>query len=142
MTMSRTGTHRCRVCGRQLTDATSRAFGIGPECRRGMTAEQLRAALLDRARQDDPFRIPGDRPPSPVARRNNAIARAIIAQARAPESARCHHGGTPGACPECRREADPTRAAERIIREIRAERRAARDAAYRARLAQHQQRPA
>ena len=36
---------RCGKCGRTLTDAVSRAIGIGPECRKGM-GEELRKILV------------------------------------------------------------------------------------------------
>ncbi len=32
---------RCCVCGKALTDYTSKVYGIGPECRRGVPAEVL-----------------------------------------------------------------------------------------------------
>lgn len=34
---------RCCNCGRPLTDAESKVYGIGPECRRGLPAEWLDA---------------------------------------------------------------------------------------------------
>lgn len=34
-------TSRCCSCGRALTDARSKVYGIGPECRSGMAAAQL-----------------------------------------------------------------------------------------------------
>jgi hypothetical protein len=32
---------RCCVCGRTLRDATSKTYGIGPDCRAGIPAEVL-----------------------------------------------------------------------------------------------------
>jgi hypothetical protein len=43
----------------------------------------------------------------------NADARHTIEQAHA--TRRCEHDGIPGNCPLCRREADPARAAQRIV---------------------------
>ena len=34
-------TSRCCVCGRSLTDESSKVYGIGPECREGMSPEHL-----------------------------------------------------------------------------------------------------
>lgn len=128
---------KCRECGRPLTDATSRAFRIGPECRKGMTPGQLRASLQVAKEEAAPGYIPPDRPASPEGRHNNAQARAVIETASTPQRATCDHGGMPGACPTCRYEADPRNAAARIIREIQQERIAARDAAWRAWHAAH-----
>jgi uncharacterized protein DUF6011 len=139
--ITRTG-HTCRLCGRPLTDATSRAFRIGPECRRDMTPDQLRASLQVAKEEAAPGYIPPDRPASPQARHNNAQARAVVETASTPQRATCVHGGMPGACPTCRYEADPNNAAARIIREIQGERIAARDAAWRAWHAAHTVQPA
>lgn len=125
----------CRMCKRPLRDRTSRLFGVGPDCRRGMTDAQLRDALALTKAEADPAYIPPERPPSPQARHNNATARAVIERAVRPETATCHHDGIPGRCPQCRAEADPWRAARRIIGEIKAARLAVRDAAYEARHA-------
>lgn len=121
----------CRECGRPLSDATSRAFRIGPECRRGLSPEQLHAALRQAVAEADPGYIPPQRPASVRARRTSATARAIVAEASAPARVTCDHGGLPGRCPMCRREADPEQAADRIIAEVQADRRDARAAAYR-----------
>lgn len=112
----------------------SRLFGIGPECRKGMTTARLSAAAAQVRAKADPAYIPPQRPPSPQARRTNALARATIERARNPATATCHHDGTPGRCPQCRAENDPWQAAKRVIRLIRADRQAARDAAYEAYL--------
>lgn len=91
---------------------------IGPECRKGMTAAQLRDAMTRAAERDDPFRIPEERPASTQARVNNHNARAMAD----PDAVQlCRHENRVGACGDCRREADPWRAAERILREVRAE---------------------
>jgi hypothetical protein len=76
-----------------------------------MSAEQLADAL----RRNQPGYVPKDAParPSPTARRNHAeIARVT---APTPAAKRCTHEGVPGSCPLCRRDNDPSRAAERII---------------------------
>ena len=136
MTITRTG-HACRECGKPLTDRISKLFGVGPDCRRTMTDTQLQAAMRQTRAEADPGYIPPDRPASLRARRNNAQARATVARAQEPAKATCVHGGKPGACPMCRRDNDPWRAAERIIAEIQQERCAARDAAWRAWQAAH-----
>lgn len=121
----------CRECGRPLHDRISKLFRVGSDCRKGMTNEQLRAAMAQTRAEAAPGYIPPTRPASPRAQRTNAVARAVIEQAQQPARATCVHGGMPGACPDCRYEADPANAAARIIREIQTERRTARDAAYR-----------
>lgn len=105
----------CVRCGKPLTDPASRAFRIGPECRKGMNAVQLRDAMARAAEADDPFRIPAERAPSVQARINNHNARAV---ARPDGVQLCHHENVVGRCADCRREADPWRAAERIAREV------------------------
>jgi len=119
----------CRVCGRPLTDRTSRMFHIGPECRSRLSDAQLAASLRAAKQEAAPGYIPPTRPPSAEARVNNADARA---KAAAPDPDRvCHrHGGIEGACPQCRREADPNQAAARIIYDVQRERALLRDAAY------------
>lgn len=141
MSIERSGIRTCRVCGRPLVDATSRAFRIGPECRKGMTPDQLRASLQVAKREADPFYIPPDQPLSARAQHTNDRARQVVAEAAAPVAGRCRHDGIPGACPLCRQEADPTQCAARIIREIQAERLAARDARYEAWRTAHQAAP-
>jgi hypothetical protein len=126
----------CTECGRLLTDAASRAFRIGPECRKDMTTQQLRAAMLRAKQADDPFRIPEQRPASVQARINNHNARAAADPAALQL---CRHENRAGACADCKREANPWLAAERILGEVRtethAERRAARIAMQAARVA-------
>lgn len=100
---------RCRRCGAKLTDRFSRTLGYGPECRKAMTPDQL----ADAVRANQPGYIPRAAPPTAHARVTNAAARQTTEQARA--EPRCTHDGIPGNCPSCRREADPTRAAQRII---------------------------
>lgn len=41
-------TSRCCRCGRALTDDHSKVYGIGPECRAGLTADQLAAYFTPR----------------------------------------------------------------------------------------------
>lgn len=43
-------TTRCLNCGRKLTDPASKVYGIGPECRDGLSAATL-AALAERVGQ-------------------------------------------------------------------------------------------
>ncbi len=136
MSIDRIGNRTCRLCGRPLTDATSRAFRIGPECRKGLTPEQLRASLQVAKQEADPFHVPEPRPASMQARINNHNARAAVT----PEAVQlCRHENRAGACPDCRREADPHRAAERILCDVmgqsHAERRAERIAAQQGRYA-------
>lgn len=44
-------TTRCCCCGKQLTDATSKVYGIGPDCRRDLSRDTLArmAAAVGRA---------------------------------------------------------------------------------------------
>jgi len=107
----------CRECGRDLTDPVSLRYRIGPDCRQGMTPEQLLAALKLTKAEADPGYIPPTRPPSAQARHNHAAVQAVVQQADAPPTCQAH-GGILGQCPLCRHEqANP---AARIIREIRA----------------------
>ncbi|GAA4225988.1 hypothetical protein GCM10022254_09390 [Actinomadura meridiana] len=106
----------CVRCGKPLTDPASKALLVGPECRKGMNAVQLRDAAARAAERDDPFRIPAERAPSVQARVNNHNAREV---ARPDGVQLCHHENRAGACPDCRREADPWRASEVILREVR-----------------------
>jgi hypothetical protein len=92
-----------------------------------MTPAQLREALARAAAEADPGYIPPERPPSVLARINNAAARAAAAPPAPARLCGGGHGGVEGACPQCRREADPAQAAARIIAEIQAERAAERD---------------
>lgn len=119
----------CRVCGRTLTDRTSRMFRIGPECRTGLSDAQLAAALRAAKAEAAPGYIPQARPPSAEAISNNADARTKAA-APAPDRTCQRHGGIEGACPLCRRENDPNQAAARIIHDVQRERALMRDAAY------------
>ncbi|MUN41465.1 DUF6011 domain-containing protein [Actinomadura litoris] len=108
----------CTECGKPLTDPASRAFRIGPECRKGMTTAQLRDAMARAQEADNPFRIPEERPASIQARVNNHNARAMTE----PDGVQlCHHENVVGRCADCRREADPWRAAEMILRQVRAQ---------------------
>jgi len=130
VTITRIQDNRCRLCDRPLTDPASRVFRIGSECRKGMTPAQLRAAIKQAAEEADPGYIPPARPATGEALATNADARTVAEQASAPARNACVHGGMRGACPMCRREEDPTRAAERIITKILAERMTARQAAW------------
>lgn len=118
---------RCRVCGRGLSDLESRKRGVGPDCWANLTPQQQTHYLVLAAQAADPARIPPVRRPSAQALANNAAARAAtraVSRGRVCE----RHGGLIGACPQCRREANPDKAAARIIAEIRAEREQARRA--------------
>lgn len=108
----------CRICRRPLTDVVSRHRRVGPDCWARLSAAQQAKALALAAAERDPFQNPLTRPPSATARLNNANARRAVQPG---EGQLCHHENVVGRCPECRREADPTRAAERILREIRAQ---------------------
>jgi hypothetical protein len=128
-------TTRCRICGKDLRDPLSRRYGIGPDCRKTMTAAELADAL----RRNQPGHIPAARPPSAQALANNADARRATEE---PEVALCApHGGVRGSCALCRRDNDPNRAAERIIALIQVRREAERDARYAAWKAAHQPEP-
>lgn len=122
----------CRDCGRDLTDAMSRRIGIGPDCRKGMTGQQIRDAIALTAEMAKPGYIPPDRGASFEAKLTNAEARATVEAAQA-RAVCTRHGGLLGACAMCRQEEDPAFGVQRLIAEIRAERRAARDAAIVAR---------
>jgi hypothetical protein len=132
----------CRNCGRALSDRLSLRYRLGSDCRSGMTGEQLREALALTARERDlvreqaqPGYIPPARPASIAARATNAEARQVAAG----RPLCAEHGGLLGACAQCRAEADPAYGVRRVIREIRAERSADRNAAYAAALAQRRQ---
>jgi hypothetical protein len=85
-----------------------------------MTPRQLDEALRQALAEKDPGYIPPERPASPQARQNNTTAQQA---ATAPtQAALCQHDGIQSACPQCRRDNDPTQAAARIITEIRRER--------------------
>lgn len=128
MTPTRLATHTCRNCGKPLTDAVSRRFRIGPDCRKGMTGDQLRTAADLTKEEAKPGYIPPTRHATTEARMTNAAARHVVQQATTPGTCK-PHGGLIGQCPLCKRDGDPTQIADRVIREIQAERRAARDGA-------------
>lgn len=128
------GIDHCLRCGRQLR--ASRLPFLGDCCAKRVTPAQLEAMRVYAEQAADPFHIPEPRPLSLVGRRNNADARAAVT----PGAARlCRHDNQVGRCGDCRREADPARAAERILREVCAqpyrERRAERVAVWAARRA-------
>lgn len=126
---------RCSECRANLTDPLSRRYGIGPECRKTMTAAELADAL----RRNRPGHIPAARPTSAEARRNHAE---IVRVTETPTAAkRCVHEAIPASCALCRRDNDPNRAAERIIALIQARREVERDARYAAWKATHQPQP-
>jgi hypothetical protein len=134
MSINRLMSRTCRECGRELTDAVSRRFRTGPDCRKGMTGEQLRAAADLTKEEAKPGYIPPTRQLTIDARMTNAAARRTVQQATTPEV--CEHGSLPGRCPMCRRPNDTAHAAAmlaesvaRVIARVRAERRAARDGA-------------
>jgi len=100
----------CRICRKDLTDPLSRRYGIGLECRKGMTAEQLTDAI----RRNQPGYVPKATPPvSAQANRNHAEVQRVTAPVVAEKL--CSHDARPASCPLCRREADPWRCAKRII---------------------------
>lgn len=105
----------CTECGAPLTDPASRAFRLGPECRKGMTTEQLREAMQRAAAADDPFRVPEERAPSVTALVNNHNARA----AAAGDVKVCERHGTElGKCKSCARAHVIQTAAELIVEDI------------------------
>lgn len=126
---------RCRLCGTPVATLEARRRRVGSECWSRLTPEQKERALALAAREADPHYVPPARRPSAVALANRAAVRAAV-QAPAPEAVCARHGGVVGRCPQCRREADPTQAAARIIWEIQQERAAAREAAWQARVDQ------
>lgn len=102
----------CRGCHRELRDRFSRMLGYGPECRKGMTDAQLRAAV---ARNDPAYTPPAAvRPASAQARRNQAEVQRITAPEPAAKLCAAH-SCPPASCALCRRDNDPWRTAERII---------------------------
>lgn len=134
MTINRLMTRTCRSCGQPLTDAVSRRFRLGPDCRRGMTGQQLRAAADLTREEAKPGYIPPTKAATIDARMTNAAARRTVAQANTPDV--CEHDSLPDRCPTCRRPTDGAHASAllaeavtRFIAQIRAERRAARDQA-------------
>jgi hypothetical protein len=114
MTLTRLQSRTCRECGRDLTDGLSLRYRTGPDCRKTMTGEQLRAAMDLTKAENVPGYIPPDRPASVTARQNHA---AVQAAAEPPPTCAAH-GGILGQCPLCRHE--QTNPAARIIREIKA----------------------
>lgn len=135
MSINRLMARTCRSCGRELTDAVSRRFRVGPDCRKGMTGEQLRAAADLTKEEAKPGYIPPTRQLTIEARMTNAIARRTAEQAAAPQVCEAH-GGLIGKCPMCRTPNDAAHAAvmlaeavARVIAKVRDERRAARDGA-------------
>ncbi|MFB4312895.1 hypothetical protein [Actinomadura sp. 21ATH] len=114
--MSFRGIDHCLRCGRQLR-ASQETF-IGDCCAQRITPERLEAMRAYAQTVADPFHIPAPRPMSVQGRINNANARAA-GDANAVQL--CRHESRIGACGQCRLEADPWRAAARILREIRAE---------------------
>lgn len=125
------GPVHCSKCDEELTDRTSRMFGIGPVCRGRMSPAELAQALRERQERAKPGYIPPQRPASPQARLNNAEAR-LAAERPGGRAGLCGHGGVVGACPKCRQADDPAQAAARIIAEIQRERREERERQWRA----------
>lgn len=134
MSITRLAARTCRICGKELTDAVSRRFRVGPDCRKTMTGEQLRAAAALTKAEADPGYIPPTKAATAQALHTNAAARQTVAQAEAPKV--CEpHGGLIDQCPLCRRPTTAAQAAEmladqvaRYIRQVHVQRRAARDA--------------
>ncbi|WP_242892565.1 hypothetical protein [Actinomadura litoris] len=110
------GVDHCLRCGRPLS--ASKLAYIGDCCIKRVTPAQLKAMAAYAAQVADPFHIPAPRPMSAEGRRNNANARAAL-QVGVVQV--CRHDNRIGACGDCRREADPTRAAEMILRAVRAQ---------------------
>lgn len=108
-------THTCMQCGKALH--ASKEWFVGDCCARKLGPDGVERLRVYAEQVTDPFHIPADRPASAQARRNNANARAALVG----EVQLCHHDGERGRCPACRREADPARAAERILRDVRAQ---------------------
>lgn len=114
----RTVDPNCRYCHKPLRGSLSKLRRVGPDCWSKLTAAEKAKALDLAEAERDPFRIPAERAPSVQARVNNHNARA----AAQPDGVQlCHHENRAGACPACRRERDPWRAAEMILRAVRAE---------------------
>lgn len=126
---------QCRICRQILRDPLSRFRRVGPDCWGRLTPEERERALELAAKERDPHYVPPARRPSAEARANHAEVRTLTAQP-ADEQVCDRHGGVVGRCPQCRREADPTQAAARIIFDIQQERAAAREQAWQDRVAQ------
>ncbi|WUI00230.1 hypothetical protein OHR68_43310 [Spirillospora sp. NBC_00431] len=115
-TLAAIDTHECMRCGKALH--ASREWFIGDDC-----ADRIGPARVEVLRRyaehaANPFAVPATlRPLSAEGRRNNANAHAALVGA----AQLCHHENRIGACGDCRREADPNRAAERILRLVRAQ---------------------
>lgn len=136
MTLNAAALRRCRFCRQPLTDADSLRYRLGPDCRDGMTDEQLHAYAEQTKAERQPGYIPPQKPPSIDAQLNHREVQAIIQQAATPDICP-DHGGIADRCAACRWEAEHP--ADRIIAEIRAltheERRAIRVQVLRARYA-------
>ncbi|WP_410050156.1 DUF6011 domain-containing protein [Actinomadura sp. CNU-125] len=114
----RTVDPNCRECGRPLTDDLARRRRVGPDCWARMTPAEQQHALELAAAERDPFHIPAPRPATLQARVNNHNARATTT----PDAVQlCHHEAQIGRCGDCRREADPWRAVELIVRHVTAQ---------------------
>jgi hypothetical protein len=114
--MSFRGIDHCLRCGRPLR-ASAETF-IGDCCVKKTSPARLEAMRAYAAQVADPFHIPAPRPISTQGRLNNLNARNAVR----PEALQlCRHENAVGRCGACRREADPARAAERILGEIRAQ---------------------
>lgn len=132
---------RCRWpgCGIELTDRFSRRVGYGSEHWKLLTPQQQ----VDALRANQPGYIPKARPPSAHATVTNAAARQAAQAPTEADLCACGSGAVAGRCPPCNRaERDPmgvlADGVRRVIGEVRAERRAVRDAAYEAWQAEHQ----
>ena len=108
----------CRICRRPLQDDLARRRRIGPDCWARLTPAEQRRALELAAQERDPHHIPAERAPSAQTRINNHNARATITPGTVQL---CHHDAQIGRCGDCRREADPWRAAELIVRHVTAQ---------------------
>lgn len=112
----RTVDPKCRECGRPLVDDLSRRRRVGPDCWARMTPTEQQHALELAARERDPHYIPPERAPSVQARVNHHNVQAVMEN---PAAKLCRHEQLAGGgCPDCRREDDPHRAAELILRSV------------------------
>jgi len=118
MTITWNQARTCRECGRDLTDPVSLRYRTGPDCRQGMTGEQLRAAMELTRAERQPGYVPPAKAPTLTAVATNRQARAVVEQATAPDVC-ADHGGLVGRCAGCRHEEADISA--RIVKLIRAQ---------------------
>lgn len=115
-TLAAIDVHECMRCGRPLH--ASREWFIGDDCAARIGPARVARLRIYAEHAANPFHAPATvRPLSAEGQRNNRNAHAAAIGA----DQLCHHDNVIGRCPDCRREADPHRAAERILREVRAQ---------------------